>query len=56
MALLRARRWQNAAARNGPRDASGTMPADTGEIEQVGGPGHHDARSDQPDRVAGRVS
>ena len=37
MALLRAGRWQNAAARNGPGDASGTMPADTGEIEQVVG-------------------
>ena len=35
MALLRTGRWQDAAARNGPRDASGNMPADTAAIEQV---------------------
>ena len=27
MAFLRAGRWQNATARNRPRDASGNMPA-----------------------------
>ena len=35
MAFLRAARWQNAAARNRPRDASGNMLADTAAIEQV---------------------
>jgi hypothetical protein len=35
MAFLRAGQWQNAAARNRPRDASGNMSADTAAIEQV---------------------
>jgi hypothetical protein len=35
MAFLRAGQWQNAAARNRPRDASGNMPAETAAIERV---------------------